>query len=245
MACLCLACLGLVSCVGESDDDLAVPDSNQDRALYGLASVAPGPIDELAFAADSRFTPTTDPGGSPYLSCSIEYGTIDWEADPETIVQAHTAASAVPCAGETWYHNTAFQNGILTFMALVGEQNLAAAAPKSETADAVAISLRSQGFDRLAAMDIASSGRCEQGQVQAALFTLRDADQPVEGLEALLESAEVSGAEIERTEAFTVITGAGAPCATAIVHRDRILGWVTTDSVDRLKQAVGALQLSR
>ncbi len=243
VSCLVLvSCPVLVSCVAGSDDDLADADTDEVTTAPDRASEA---MDELAFAATARLTPPTDPGGSRYLTCSIDYRDIDWDAEPHNVVQSHTAASAVPCAGETWYHNTAFQNGILTFMALVGEETLANAVPSSEAPEAVAFSLRAQGFDRLAAIDIASSGRCERGQVQAALFTLADRNQPVDGLEQLLASAEASGASVERSEVMTVISGGGAPCATAIVHSDEILGWVTTADAERVRLAVAEFNLGQ
>lgn len=238
---ICLAGLGLTSCVDGSDDDYASETSIVPDTTGGLTSEE---VERLAFAAFSGFAPPTDPGGSPYRNCTIEYGEIDWDGEPAAIVRSHTEASAVPCAGETWYHNTAFQNGILTFMALVGEEALAAAAPTSDGPTEVATSLRNQGFDRLAAIDIASSGRCERGQVQAALFTLKDRSQPVEGLQPLIESAQASGAEVEHNEQITFVSGGGAPCATAIVHSDGVLGWVTTMDVARLKLAVKSFDLT-
>jgi hypothetical protein len=236
----------LASCVEGVDDDRVAPTTGPDDGQAGsadrLSDLDATIIDELAFAA-SRFAPATDPTGAPYLSCSIRYDGIDWSATADEIVQAHRAASAVPCAAEPWYHATAFQNGILTFMALVGEQALTEAAPVSDSADAVAASLLQQGFDRLAAIDVISSGRCERGQVQVALFTLAGDGLPVEGLDGLLDGAAASGATVEPTEHVTVISGGGAGCATAIIHGDRILGWVTSGDTAGVREAVAGLRL--
>ncbi|MGH1489534.1 MAG: hypothetical protein ACRBK7_09105 [Acidimicrobiales bacterium] len=239
-----MLCLCLTSCVSGADDDTIGPKTTSEAADSsangGLGNAG---IGSLAFTGPSTFAPLTAPSGTPYQTCSISYRNIDWEAEPEAIVESHTSASTAACANEAWYRDTAFQNGILTFMALVGEQALADAAPSSDLPATMAASLRSQGFDRLAAIDIITSGRCEQGEVQAALFTLRDSAQAVEGLQSLLDSAEASGAVIDRGQNITVISGAGAPCVTAVVHGDAVLGWITTADIENLELAMAEIKL--
>lgn len=206
---------------------LTAADADEPAGLaYTDAPLGDTPFADTPFTDAARILPPTGPGGAPFAGCLIDYRSIDWDADAQVIVDTHAEMSMAPCTGEGWYRETAFQNGILTFMVLVGQEALAAAAPASDGVETMATSLRAQGFDRLATVEVAASGRCDEGEIQAALFTLLDW-ATVDGLDSMVQSATANGATVEKTPRFTTITGGGAPCATAIIHSDRTVGWVT------------------
>ncbi len=188
-------------------------------------------------------TPAAAPSGAFYRRCIVDYRGLDWTADAATVVAAHAAASTPPCVEQPWYRETAFQNGILTFMVLVGEQELAAAAPRSDGPRDLDVSLRAQGFDRIAIIEIASSGPCRHGEIQAALMTLTEDVPEPPGLEPLLASAEAAGAAVDRRESVTVVTGGGTPCATAIVHAGDVLGWITAADGPAIDEALAQIRL--
>lgn len=247
-----LALLG-ASCVSSEDRAGSRPPVSTGGSHAGPADLPTGRIPDLAFAAEpsagaepsaaSALLPPTAPTGTPYRVCPIDYRHVDWNAGPEEIVDAHRRASAVACAEQDWYRETAFQNGILSFMVLVGQATLAAAAPQSDEPAAMVDSLRRQGFDRVRAIDIAGSGRCEEGEVQAALLTLDPGPTVIDGLDSMVASAAANGADVSRRPSVTVISGAGAPCAAAIVHAGNVIGWVTAADRRRLDEAVAAMIL--
>lgn len=196
-------------------------------------------------AADA-VTPATAPTGTPYRRCVVDYRTVDWEAEPAALLATHHEAAAQPCTEADWYRDVAFQNGILGFMALVGEAELQAAAPASDAAPDMVASLRAQGFDRLAVLEIAGSGSCDEGEVQAAVLRLQagltGGAAELRGLEAMVVAATTSGATVTAGTDTTIIAGGGAPCTTAIVHDAGVLAWITAGDKAVLHDAVDSLR---
>ncbi len=252
-----LVAVGLLatSCVSTTDADLDAGSRQQgavdsgDRAAETNAdqlgssagsSGADVPVAALAFDDGSVILGSAAPGGSPLRSCFIDYRTVDWSAKPDSVVAAHRAASLQPCAGHDWYRETSFQNGILSFMVLVGESRLAAAAPTSDEPSAIVESLRSQGFDRIATIETTSSGSCEHGEVQAVLITtIGDVD--TDGLEAIVEAARATGATIDQRTGVTIIADKDAACAAAVIHHRDVVGWVTAADDQQLEAAIEPL----
>ncbi len=190
-------------------------------------------------------TPDVDPSGRVYQRCVIDYGRIDWTAEAAEIVERHTVASAQPCTGEQWYEATAFQNGILIFMVLTGEQDLVASAPTSAAVEATATSLIAQGYPSVERMEIASSGACENGDIQLAMLQLR---QGVEidptGLEELVASADEVGALVDQRNGLTLIAGGGSPCISGIVVKPGLVAWLTSRDASALVDAADFLTAS-
>lgn len=225
------------------DDATAEPSLDELVSLLALGDTPAG-IDG-AVAGPSSAMPALAPTGTGYRSCVTDYGAIDWNGGPRKVIEAHRRAATAPCTAPAWYRDTAFQNGILTFMLLVGEEELAAAAPDGDEPTDLAASLAAQGFDRLATLEIASSGWCHAGEVQVALATLTSTGSEVRtpGLAAIVAKAEAAGAVIDRGPAMTVLTGGDVPCATAIVHADDVVGWVTAADGATVRAAVARLAL--
>lgn len=247
------------SAAGESADlggSFDAADANPDSQSSGDTSDLGDQPDELAFIERSStstptptvlsiepLTPVLAPTGKRYSKCTVDYSEIDWTQPPSNIVEQHTVASQQPCAEETWYSETAFQNGVLVFMVLTGEEALAAAAPASDADAATATSLREQGFDQVASLEITSSGSCTTGEVQVAILRLRsDAGEPL-GLEAIIDSAKSAGALVDEREAVTIIAGGGSPCTSGIVIRDDVIAWFTSNDANTVTQAATALEL--
>ncbi|MGI9597266.1 MAG: hypothetical protein ACR2QK_13975, partial [Acidimicrobiales bacterium] len=152
MAVLCLvgaSCvssndLGQATADGDGSQRSGVSSSRSPSDRTGHRPPGPGQLGgrAAAFVSGSRWLGPAAPSGTSYKSCTTDYGDVDWTSDQETIVDSHAAASTQVCTGQSWYRDTAFQNGILTFMVLVGEATLADAVPVSSVPAAVVDSLR-------------------------------------------------------------------------------------------------------
>ena len=252
-----IAALAVVSsgCTSPAED--ASDDPASDRPPLVLPFGADG---EWAAEPGSAM-PSLAPTGTPYRTCITDYRSIDWTAAAAEVVEAHRAAATAPCTDDDWYRDTAFQNGILTFMLLVGEEELSAAGADGDEPADLAASLSAQGFERLASLEIASSGWCHRGEVQVALATLSSAGSTsaagstssagsagravqAPGLDAIVAKAEAAGAVVDRGPALTVLTGGDVACATGIVHADDVVGWVTASDGATVRAAVARLVLS-
>ncbi len=200
--------------------------------------------ESLAMSTRPAVLPEASTTGAPFQACLVDYRSVDWTDEPEAIAEAHATASTPPCTTTEWYRDTAYQNGVLTFMVLVGQSALA-------EADSTVDGLRAQGFDRLATSEIGGSGRCEDGEIQAAIFTLLDprpepaaiAPSSTAGLGEILRSAAAAGAMVERHRGYTLIEGGQAPCKAAIVHGGRFVGWISSSERTALEITLAAIDL--
>ena len=243
-----LAAVLVGGCV--STTDAATPGDGAGSTGAGVAGRHQDPPSRLAAtdrsptAADPppALLPPIAPTGARLQTCGVDYGEVDWSADPAVVVAAHAAASTPPCTSTGWYRETAHQNGVLAFVVLVGQQALDRAALDGAEAPAQAASLQAQGFHVVTRAEIGGSGRCEDGEVQAALLGLADDHRPV-GLRDVLRSAEAGGAIVQRYRGYTMIEGGGAPCAAAIVHSGDLVGWISSADRRTLEEVVASLDL--
>lgn len=227
-----------------TDDHTYVNDGVNSLVEEDRQSLPAGVDDNQRQDSLTPRTPDRNSVGQVYQRCVVDYGNIDWSAPPAEVAALYTAASAEPCASEKWYEATAFQNGILIFMVITGEQDTVAAAPSSAGAEETVASLIAQGYASVERMEIASTGSCENGEVQLAILELREGIQlDPAGMDEIVASADDVGALVDQREGITLIAGGGSPCVSGIVVKPDLVAWFTSSDTTALLEAAEFLTL--
>ena len=185
--------------------------------------------------------PVFEDGSTPAIAeaqfqrCVIDYREIEWNAPPSVVVDGYTAATSIPCANTEWFAATALQNGTLLFTVLSGEAGLSGASPTSGTAEEQMNRWVAQGLPQIAEMEIASTGACENGDIQLASVELRpDVEVNPAGMDQLLASAAEVGALVDQRGELTLIAGGGSPCISGIVIKPGLVAWLTSRDASAL-----------